>query len=270
MQFRYLEKDNNHPIIDHFYELKISKEDLPFTSLILPLGQTNITCIKCAKDQISKHPNKAPIFFNGLIVTGQAYGFYEVTIVEESYNFGFGLKPTSLYKLTGKDVSKFNNNHVNINQLTDDFFIKLKAIFEENSNNIHQFIKAIYTFFEKLPFAKDQNIGYLEKAIDLIEEKEGLIKVSDLLDNIPFSQKKLELQFKKIIGLTPGKYIKQYRFMKLMQKYNSREISMSDLQYMFNYYDASHFAKDFQFFMNQTPKSYFKKDYPLLMSYLKE
>jgi|KNS7NT10metaT_FD_contig_101_13632_length_3159_multi_4_in_0_out_0_3 AraC-like DNA-binding protein len=270
MEFRYLEKKKYHPLIDHFYQLKIQKEDLPFSSLILPLGQININYVVSDVKQILKQKDQKEIHYDGFMVTGQFYGCYKVSILEESYNFGFGLKPTSLYKLIGKDISKFKNKHIPLSYLGKKINIELKSIFEENIDNIDNFIKAVYLYFDNFPYKEDKNVFFLDKAIQLIEEKEGLLKVKDILELTPFSQKNLELQFKKVIGLTPGKYIKQYRFMKLMRKYESKQISLTDLKYMFNYYDGSHFSKDFHFFMNQSPKSYFKNDYPLLRSYLKE
>ncbi len=270
MEFKYLDNDKNHPLIDHFYQLKINKEETPFTSLILSLGQTNITYVKCNQNQISRRSDRDEILYKGLVITGQSYGCYEISVLDESYNFGFALKPTSLYKILGVDISQLNNNHLSLKDFNQHLYKGLKPIFESNINNIDRFIKSVYQFFENHCCIEDNNIKYIDDAINLIEEKEGLIKVNDILQVTPFSQKKLELQFKKIIGLTPGKFIKQYRFMKLMRKYASNEVNISDLQYMFNYYDASHFSKDFQFFMNQTPTSYFKNEYPLLRSYLKE
>ena len=270
MEFRYLENEKYHPLIDHFYQLKIHKEDLPFTSLILPLGQININYVASAANQIITQQNQEEIHYNGLMVAGQFYGCYKVTILKESYNFGFGLKPTSLYKIIGKDISQFKNKHIPLDYLDKSITLDLKSIFEENIDNIDNFIKATYQFFDNLSYKEDKNVTFLDKAVQLIEEKVGLLRVKDLLEVTPFSQKNLELQFKKVIGLTPGKYIKQYRFMKLMRKYESKQISLTDLKYMFNYYDASHFSKDFLFFMNQTPRSYFKNDYPLLSSYLQE
>ena len=54
-----------------------------------------------------------------------------------------------------------------------------------------------------------------------------------------------------------------------MRKYESQEIAIKDLMFMFDYYDRSHFSRDFKLFMNETPKSYFKKDYPLLKAVFK-
>ncbi|WP_296385807.1 helix-turn-helix domain-containing protein [Winogradskyella sp.] len=114
----------------------------------------------------------------------------------------------------------------------------------------------------------DKNTEQIDLVISLIKEKDGLLNVLDLIDNISISQKTLETHFKRIVGLTPGKYIRLYRFLKLMRKYESNEIELKDLIYMYNYYDHSHFTKDFKHFMKQSPKDYFKTEHVFLKEYL--
>ena len=58
--------------------------------------------------------------------------------------------------------------------------------------------------------------------------------------------------------------------MNLIQKYQLKQVPLTDLIYAFNYFDLSHFNKDFKFFMKQTPRSFFKKDFPLLKEYIRE
>ncbi len=269
MEFKYLDQDKNHPLIDHFYQLKISKEDIPFKSLIFPIGQTNITYVFCEDSQIAFLQNKK-MPYKDLILTGQIYGSYNIEVNNESENIGFGMKPTSLYKILECDISKFNNQHTLLRDITSELFTKLNTIFLKNRDNVDALMKDVYKVFDSLPLSKDKNIKHIDTAIDFIMEKDGLLQVNDLLEIIPLSQKSLEIQFKKIIGLTPGKYIRQYRFIRLMQKYGSQKFEIADLMYMFDYYDPSHFSKDFKFFFGQTPKNYFKKDYPIIKKYLKE
>ena len=97
-----------------------------------------------------------------------------------------------------------------------------------------------------------------------------VLNVLDIINEISTSQKTLEVQFKKIVGLTPGRYIRLFRFQQLMRKYYSGDIELKDLIYKYNYYDSSHFAKDFKLFMKQNLKSFLKKDYLLLKSYLNQ
>lgn len=269
MEFKYLEKNCKHPLIDHFYQLKIFEEDIPFKSLIVPVAQTNITFVFCDKNQKSILLDKN-IEYKGLILTGQIYGSYNLEVYAKSENIGFGLKPTALYKILETDISKFNDSHIPLKDVSPKLHDIFFEAFTENRGNEKEFVKAIYKIFEDLPLSKENNIKHIDKAINYIMEKEGLLKVNDLLNVVPFSQKSLEIQFKKIVGVTPKKYIRQYRFIQLMLKYGSQKFKLKDLVDMFDYYDVSHFLRDFKFFLGETPKSFFKKDYPLIKTYLKE
>lgn len=268
MEFKYLEEDKNHHLIDHFFQLKITEEDLPFTSVILPIGLTSITYIFGENQFGVQGDSKMPL--KDLTISGQFYGGYNFVVDNSGYSFGFSLKPTSLYKILNTDISKFTNKHIPLEKLNKNIFDKINPIFLKYKDDTPKLINSIYTIFNTLDCKEHKNLIYMDKAIDFIIEKEGLITVDELLKTVPFSRKSLENHFKKIIGVTPGKYIRQYRFMKLMRKYESKQIDLKDLLYMFNYYDASHFSKDFKLFMLQTPKSYFKNDFSLLSNYLKE
>ncbi|TXD48494.1 MULTISPECIES: helix-turn-helix domain-containing protein [unclassified Polaribacter] len=270
MEFNYLEnqKDKNHHLIDHFYQLKITKEDLPFKSVILSVGLISITCVFGEQQYALQNSIKTPL--KDLTVAGQTLGGYQYLINASGYSIAFCLKPSALYKIMKINVSTITNKHVSLKELNIDLYNQLNPLFLTYKDDISALIPLIYEVFDAIPCIQDKSLIHIDKAVDLIIEKEGLIKVNELLKIVPFSQKSLENKFKIAIGLTPGKYIRQYRFMKMMRKYESKQMDFKDLMYLYNYYDLSHFLKDFKLFMGQTPNSYFKKEYPLLKKYLKE
>ena len=269
MEFRHIDGCENHPLIDHFYQLKICKEDLPFTSLIVPIGQTDITYVFSNHKQ-EYHLDERVIKLNNLILTGQIYGHYNFIVNHESDNIGFALRPTALYKILNKDISEFNNLHLQLKKVSEYLHEQLAPIFINNYNDDKSFVKGIIDFFDNFELSNDKNIHHIDKAVNLILERDGLITVNELLEEIHLSQKTLETLFKKIVGFTPGKYIKQSRFLSLMRKYQSKESNLKSLLYEFNYYDQSHFSRDFKFFTGQSPREYFKKDFPLIEQYLTE
>jgi AraC-like DNA-binding protein len=268
MEFEYLKKNRNHTLIDQFYKLTISENDLPYRTLIVPIGQTNITYVFCEDNQIAKFKNRE-ILYKDLILTGQIYSSYYLEINKPSINLGFAMKPTTLYKILDKDISKFNNKHQPLKEVNKKIYKVINEIFLTTKDNEENFIESIYKVFDEFPLSKNPNLKHIDKAVNYIIEKEGLLKVNDLLKIIPLSQKSLEVQFKKIVGVTPGKYIRQRKFISLMFKYGSEKYNITDLMYMFDYYDSSHFSKDFKLFFGQSPKEYFKKDFPLIKKYLK-
>jgi AraC-like DNA-binding protein len=268
MEFTPLNQHKIHPLIEYFYQFKIREEDLPFETLILPVGNTNIAYNFCEGDILFTH-NKNTSYYNRLTLLGQFYGSYTILVQKVNYNIGFDLKPTSLYKIVNKDVSGATNKQTPLKDFHFDLHQKLNPLFIKYKEDTKKLIKSINKVFDQLTLSKDINVKHIDKAIGIIIENEGILKVKDLLKEVPYSQKSLEVQFKKIVGLTPGRYIRQYRFMNLMRKYVSKEIKIIDFVDKFNYYDKSHFEKDFKLFMNQSSKSFFQEDYPLLRKILK-
>lgn len=267
MEFRYIDENTTHPLIDHFYQLKINENDLTFKTLIVPFPQTTVTYVFCDDDQISEK-GKRKIAYKELTLTGIMDGAYYVTITKESENLGFALKPSALYKILGKNISSYNNSHINFVNIDENLNEKLSCIFTLHRNDLNSLVKEVYNLFNNYPIKEDRFTKYIDDAIDLIKEKDGLLTVNDLLAKTPFSQKSLESNFKKIIGITPGKYIRQHRFLTLMKKYQRKKIDIKDLIHQCNYYDTSHFSRNFKLFMGLTPKQYFQKEYPLIKEYL--
>lgn len=269
MEFRHLNGYENHPLIDHFYQLKITKEDTPFSTLIVPIGQTDITYVFSNQEQ-EYYIGEKVIQLKGLILTGQIYGHYNFIVNQESDNIGIAFRPTALYKILDKDISQYNNLHLPLKEASENLYKSLAPIFEKHKNNHDELVKKTIQFIDSLTLSQDKNIHFIDKAIALILENDGLISVNEILEEISLSQKTLETLFKKIVGVTPGRYIKQCRFLNLMRKYQSNKVDLKSLLYDFNYYDQSHFSRDFKFFTGQSPREYFKKDFPLIEQYLTE
>jgi AraC-like DNA-binding protein len=268
MEFVYLNKKDSRGLVRDLFKLSFTKEDLPFETIILPLGFTTITFIFNKQQNTLFKGNENPI--KGLTVTGQFYGTYNYFVNDESSNLGIRLEPASLYKILNTDISLFTNKHILFEEINSKLAEKFEPLFTQNKDNLLKFEETIIEFIENLHLTINSDVEAVDKVIDYLIEKDGLLQVNELLNVVPFSQKSLETKFKKIVGLTATKFMRQYRFMNLMQKYQTKEINLKDLLYQYNYYDFSHFYKDFRLFMNQSPKLFFNQDHPLLDKYLRE
>lgn len=267
MKLTYFDNQSTSPLVEEYYELLCEKECIPFESTILPLGQTHITYIFSETQKSIIRSKEVPLI--GLMVSGQFYKSYQFLSAKEGYSFGMSLHPTALHKILNIDISKLENKHIPLEKVNLDCFQRINPIFQEYKNPIDAIIK-LEEFLKNTSLTINQNTILIDKAIDLIREKEGLLNIENILKEVNLSQKTLETQFKKIVGLTPGKYIRLYRFLKLMKKYNNKELDLQDLIYKYNYYDSSHFNKDFKLFMNDTPTSYFSKGNSFIQKILKK
>lgn len=266
MEFNYIAINDKNKLAKNLFKLSFETDDTPFNTIIIPVGFTSFA-YQFNEGQTSFLGNKE-MQLKGLIITGQCYGAYNYLVNKSGLTYGIELHPTALYKIFNTDISKLTNKHTFLEEINKDLHCEFSKVFLETKNDEKAFTTKINVFLDNLNLFIDSDVIQIDKAIDYIFEKQGMLQVSDLLNLLPFSQKSLETKFKKIIGLTPGKYIRMIRFSELMRKYDSQKIDLNDLIMMYDYYDKSHFLKDFKLFLNQNPKNYFKMEYPLLKKYL--
>ena len=266
MTLNYFDVSSVDHVVEELYELSFSKNETPFESSILPICVTAIT-YAYKGDQCAIYKDKKTAL-KGLMLTGQFYESYQFRVESASKSFGICFHPTALYKIAKINGHKIKNTHIPLEDVSQKLYSILNPIFLKHANDISLLTQNLKEVILSLPLDTNDSIKQIDNVISYINEKEGMLNTYDLLDHIDFSQKTLETQFKKIIGFTPGKYIRLHRFLKLMRKYEGKEIDLKDLIYMYNYYDHSHFGKDFKYFMKQSPKEYFKIEHPFLNEYL--
>ena len=257
MNLTFFKNENTSALVEEYYELLCEKKCIPFHTSVLPKGNTNITFNFTQGKKAIVNNIETSLF--QLNLSGIFYRSYQFTSNEAGSSFGITLHPTALHKLLNLDVSKIENKHIPMHNVSVEFSNKLNEIFKDYKTP-EKAVNEIETLLRNTPLTINQNTKIIDRAINLIKEKDGIILIEELLLETKVSQKTLETQFKKIVGITPGKYIRLYRFLKLMKKYENQEIDLKDLIYMYNYYDSSHFNKDFKLFMNESPTSFFKKD----------
>lgn len=100
----------------------------------------------------------------------------------------------------------------------------------------------------------------VQESVRLIHGNIHSIKVMQLLRNFEISERQFERRFRRAIGLSPYFYIRVIRFqeaLKLMQVKQPKRLS--DIAYVLNFADQSHFIKDIKEFSGLTPKSLSQK-----------
>ncbi|AUC77201.1 DUF6597 domain-containing transcriptional factor [Olleya sp. Bg11-27] len=267
MNFRYIECTSTNQLVQNFYELNVGDKRIPLSSKILPTAQSHILFIDTASDLETNFKN-ATFKNKGVVILGQSYKSYALKADKPFFAFGINFHPTALYKILETDISKLTDKHINLSQINNKLFELLEPIFKENIKG-ETLAERIEIQLSKLDLYENKNTILVDDVIKVIYDKEGKVNVEELLKLFPISQKNLEIQFKKIVGLTPIKFIKLYKFLSLMKQYESKKSTIARLVDYYDYYDLSHFSKDFKLFMNQKPSDYFKSDNELLNNYLK-
>ncbi|WP_034059480.1 helix-turn-helix domain-containing protein [Lacinutrix jangbogonensis] len=261
----YKSKDSLN-LIEEVFELKIANSDLPFQSRVIPRGNHSIayTFKGLHKITVGDKIYKA----KNLIITGQTKKSYFLNIDQETECIGIIFHPTTLYKLTKLDVSTLNNKHLPLSEFSKALDNTLISFFNKMLSGENS-LKALEELIKEQPLEINNHTENVDRALAIINQNGGQISINNLLEKIPVSQKTLETKFKQMVGLTPKKYARLYRFCLLIKKYNEKKLKFKDLVEMHNFHDSSHFTKEFKYFMNQSPKAYFKNESEFIKKYLK-
>ena len=259
MIITYFDIKKTKHLVEEFYHVCYLKEIVPFSMFIIPLGFTGITSI-FGKGQTITY-NKKATNLKGLILSGLFFKPYKLSVEHAGFASGINFKPTALHKLTKLNIAKITNSNISLREMDEALSLKFEEVFLNHNQDFKNMFLRVEELLLRLPLAVSKKITAIDNVIDVIHEKEGMLNVNDLLKTIPFSHKTLQTQFKKMVGITPSKYIRLHRFIRLMKKYQNKKIALKDLIFMYDYYDESHFYKDFKSFTAQSPKQYFKKEF---------
>lgn len=267
MKLTYFDIHKTSHLVKEFYHISYSEKIIPFKTTMIPYGVNGLTFVYSNGQQTTLDSNVTTL--KKLVLNGQYYKSYQFSVNEVGYSCGINFKPTTLFKLTNLDVSEFTNKNVCLNSIAKVLSEKFEFIFKNHQNDFKNMFKKIEDLILELPLIENKNTIAIDEVVDFIHEKEGMLAVSELIEKIPFGQKTLETQFKKMVGLTPAKYIRVHRFINLMKQYEKNNINLKDLIYMYDYYDESHFLKDFKSFTSKSPKEFFKENFSIIQKALK-
>ncbi|WP_296385805.1 DUF6597 domain-containing transcriptional factor [Winogradskyella sp.] len=144
MNLEYFDNQKVLHLVEEYFQLSFYKEDIPFTSTILPIGLTHLFYIGTGTQKVVVENVEMPL--NGLMVTGQHYRSYKFFANSITSSIGISLHPTALHKLLNIDISKLENRHVPLIQVNEAYHNKLLPIFE-GSKNSNELIIKLNSFF---------------------------------------------------------------------------------------------------------------------------
>lgn len=95
------------------------------------------------------------------------------------------------------------------------------------------------------------------KAIQQIQLSKGMIRIKDILSDLPISQDPFEKRFRRIVGTSPKKFSAIVRLRTLINQYSPTH-SLTETALKAGYFDQTHFIKDFRTFAGQAPHLFFQ------------
>lgn len=150
------------------------------------------------------------------------------------------------------------NELFNLSLSLDDIFEKSRVNeVEEKLATVstgNQRIKVIEQFL--LSQLKDiETDKLIIKAIKLIYQSKGTIRVKELNEKLFISQSPFEKRFRKVVGTTAKKFASIVRFNSVLDNLKETK-TLTEICYENNFFDQAHFIKDFKQFTGDTPDNF--------------
>ena len=120
--------------------------------------------------------------------------------------------------------------------------------------------------FEKLSNLNTDGLKYIFvqsqkhlffQMVDLIVKKDGLLKISELIDYTGYSSRYINLLFETFLGCSAKQFCKNVKMHTIINELNRSDIdSFPNFSSKFDFYDQSHFVHSFKEFTGVAPKEY--------------
>ncbi len=223
---------------------------------LIPGNFQNICFVLSGSIQLRTAEGKVPILRSyalGQISQPNKIMYYEYIKVLAIY-----FKPTAMYQLFGFPMSQFTNSRIDFELIAGAEGISLvEKIF--GTCDLKSQIKIIEKYLLQKTLKKSLvTTKQIEYASDLIQCRNGNIKMKYLLSKVNMCERNFERCFIEKIGISPKTFSriarinKALRMIELMPNYTSRDIT-----YQLNYTDPAHFSHDFKKISGKTPTEYF-------------
>ena len=173
---------------------------------------------------------------------------------EEKKGFVVVFYPSAVYQLFGFKLGELANFIVHADELMGagiyDVWEKLKQLSDP------QLMKqAADQYFSSFLPARYRHDPLTDRAIGLINSQQGMIRQQHICEQLCVTPRKLQRLFRENMGCTAKELLQIYRFNFVLREINHFSYSqLTQLSYLCDYFDQSHFIKDFKRVTGQRPK----------------
>jgi AraC-like DNA-binding protein len=192
-----------------------------------------------------------PTFF----YSGQNTTNYQLSLINTVGMFGVVFQPSAFSTLFRVSVKDTADQRIAIDDILGNEGKQLaNQILEAGTTALR--VQIIESFLLQKLWLSKLHVTVADSAARLIHDRNGMVSVQELLDEIGSSRRPLERRFIEKVGVSPKFYARIRRFSYISYHLMYQKDDWQELIYKGGYFDQSHFIKDFQFFNRQNPTDY--------------
>jgi AraC-like DNA-binding protein len=189
------------------------------------------------------------------LLGGQISGHFFLENTGLSGMVGIKLRPAALTHLFNLDMHAFTDKVVDLHDAIGDRLQTLEQALHNTSNH-ETMVTLLNQHFEQVLSQISYTASPVDKAVDLIFAKKGMIAVAEITATAGVGERQLERLFKKYIGLSPKFYARIIRFSTIFECMQQGDPGWAGLAYEAGFYDQSHFIRNFKAFTGEDPSKY--------------
>ncbi len=194
-------------------------------------------------------------------IAGQAIYSYKLFLDGDISIAGIVFKPAALATLFDLPVYEYTEERIELNKVFRKNFVDSIANDIGIITDPKEKARLLEEFVLKEYNQRRPQTDFIDEAANLIVEKNGMLHIGDLMENIYMSRRNFERRFFKKVGLSPKYYARIRRMSYLMNLIaGKKKVDWSKLFYECEFYDQSHFIKDFIEFTGRTPQQYLEEN----------
>lgn len=198
-------------------------------------------------------------------ISGQSIYSYKLFLNGKISIAGIVLKPAALATLFELPTYEYTEERVELKKVFKAHFIEDYTERIAKAAEITERVKLLEAFTMHYYVANKPKPDYIDEAANLIVEKNGMVNVKEIMENIYMSRRNFERRFFKKVGLSPKYYARIRRIGYTLSSIAGKH--KADWPSILNecaFYDQSHFIKDFLEFTGRTPQQYLEENKELV------
>lgn len=189
------------------------------------------------------------------LLAGQIKKHFFLENTGRSDMIGIKFQPAALAVLFNVSMDAFTDRVVDLEEALGEIAVPWKAI-GFSAEAPEKKIEALEHFLREAVKQVKTETSLIDNSLSEIFSSHGMCSVSDLAQKAGVSERYLEQQFKKQVGLSPKFYARIIRFSRIFQLVQEENPVWSDLVYGAGFYDQSHFIRNFKSFTGEDPSRY--------------
>lgn len=222
---------------------------------------------------IFQHPDKGVMFQNSkrlppAFVYGTATRYAEICLEETFSTIGIFFFPQALPAVFGINAGELTDTCMDLELIARRQQYPLVEQLAEAPSAHHRI--AILSDF--LYLLLQQNSCFedtaMQHAVNRIVQAKGSVSLKELQEQLQISERSFERKFKQYVGVTPKLFARINRFQASLHQLRQNDfLKLSDVAYLNDYADQSHFIRSFREFAGLSPNQYQKNAVELVENF---